>query len=283
MTVPVIRKMPMTLMRKIDTVILGLLLITLSGCRLRRPDDVLSPKKMEQFLYDYHLAQAVSLQLPRDEKYVTDAYVNWAYEKNGITKEEFDNSLIWYTRYPKELAKIYKRLSNRVEDEYKAASKSLSQIEKKSVAIQSGDSVNLWYLDRTALLNTSVFMNKLTYRINKDTTFHKGDTICLNLYGTFVSIDSGVPQYSYISLSAYYGDSVSTADTILDSNGQVCLRLMLDSKTDFSSISGSINYMDSTDNRGSLLVLSDMELMRYHRIGVADTVKTDSIPSPTEL
>lgn len=274
-------------MRKIDTLILVLLMVSLSGCRLRRPDNVLSPKKMEQFLYDYHLAQAVSQQLPRDEKYTTDAYVNWVYDKHGITKEEFDHSLIWYTRYPKELARIYKRLSNRIDDEYKAVSKSLSQIEKKSVAIQSGDSVNLWYLDRTALLNTSVFMNKLTYRINRDTTFYKGDTICLNLYGTFVSIDSGVPQYSYVSLSAYYGDSVFTADTILDSNGQVCLRLTLDSRTDFSSISGSINYMDSTDNRGSMLVLSDMELMRYHRIGVADTLKTDSIsssiPSPAEL
>lgn len=270
-------------MRRIDSLILVLLLLTLSSCRLRRPDDVLSPKKMEQFLYDYHLAQAVSLQLPRDEKYITDAYINWVYEKNGITKEEFDHSLIWYTRYPKELARIYKRLTNRIDDEYKAVSKSLSQIEKKSVVIQSGDSVNLWYLDRTALLNTSVFMNKLTYRINKDTTFHKGDTICLNLYGTFVSVDSGVPQCSYISLSAYYGDSVSTADTILDSNGRVCLRVTLDPKTDFSSISGSINYMDSTDNRSSMLVLSDMELMRYHRIGPADTVKTVSEPSPAEL
>ncbi len=283
MTVPVIRRILTTLMRKIDSVILGLLLLTLSGCRLKRPDDVLSPKKMEQILYDYHLAQAVSLQLPREEKYITDAYISWVYDKNGITKEEFDHSLIWYTRYPKELARIYKRLSNRIDDEYKSVSKSLAQIEKKSVAIQSGDSVNLWYLDRTALLNTSVFMNKLTYRVNKDTTFHKGDTICLNLYGTFVSIDSGVPQYSYISLSAYYGDSVSTADTILDTNGQVCLRLTLDSKSDFSSISGSINYMDSTDNRGSMLVLSDMELMRYHRIGVADTLKKDLKASPAEL
>ena len=270
-------------MRKIDSVILGLLLLTLSGCRLRRPDDVLPPKKMEQFLYDYHLAQSVSQQLPRDERYTTDAYINWAYDRNGITKEEFDRSLIWYTRYPKELAKIYKHLSNRVDDEYKSAAKSLSQIEKKSIAIQSGDSVNLWYLDRTALLNTSVLMDKITYRVNRDTTFHKGDTICLNLYGTFVSIDSGVPQYSYISLSAYYGDSISTSDTILDSNGQVRLWVTLDENKEFSSVSGSINYMDSTDNRGSMLVLSGMELMRYHRQAVADTAKSDSMPSPAEL
>ena len=151
-----------------------------------------------------------------------------------------------------------------MDDEYKAASKSLSQIEKKSFTIQSGDSIDLWYLDRSALLNTSAYMNKLTYRINRDTTFHKGDTVCLNLYGTFVSIDSGVPQYAYISLSTYYNDSVSTADTILRYSGKVSLSAILDKYKDLSSISGSINYLDSTDNRSSMLVVSGMELMRYH-------------------
>ena len=257
------------------------LLLMLSGCRLNRPDDVLPPRKMEQFLYDYHLAQAIGQELPRENRYTTKAYIDWAYSKNGITEEDFNRSLAWYTRYPKELSKIYKRLSNRIDDEFKAASRALSQIEKKAFAIQSGDSVNLWYLDRTALLNTSAYMNKLTYKISRDTTFHRGDTISLNLQGTFVSPDSGVPSYAYMSLSVYYNDSVSSADTLLRSNGRVVLSLVLDSKKDVSSISGSINYLDSTDNRNSMLVLTGMELMRYHKKVVKDTVSSVSeLPSP---
>ena len=162
-------------MRKIDVLIVLMLLPMLCGCRLRRPESVLSSKKMEQFLYDYHLAQAVSQDLPQSERYTSRAYIDWAYSKNNISKEQFERSLVWYTRYPKELSKIYKRLSNRIDDEYKAVSRSLSQIEKKSFAVQSGDSVDLWYLDRTALLNTSAYMNKLTYHINKDTTFYAGE------------------------------------------------------------------------------------------------------------
>lgn len=267
-------------MRKIEILVVVLLSVILSGCRLKRPDNVLPPKKMEQFLYDYHLAQAIGQELPKEEKYTTQAYIDWAYSKNGVTKEEFNRSLVWYTRYPKELTKIYKHLSNRIDAEYKIASRSLSQIEKKAFAIQSGDSVNLWYLDRTALLNTSAYMNKLTYRINRDTTFHKGDTICLNLYGTFVSIDSGVPSYAYVSLSAYYSDSTSTADTILCDNGDVRLSVILDSKKDMQSVSGSINYLDSTDNRNSMLILSGMELMRYHGAIVSDSAKI-LLPVPT--
>ena len=251
-------------MRRIELLATALILTVLSGCRLNRPDDVLSPKKMEQFLYDYHLGQAIGQELSREERYTTKAYIDWAYQKNGISADDFERSLVWYTRNPRELAKIYKRLSNRIDAEYKSVSRSLSQIEKKSFTIQSGDSVNLWYLSPTAILNTSAYMNKLTYRVNTDTTFHKGDTICLNLAGTFVSADTCVPQLSYISLSAYYGDSVSTSDTILRSSGLVELSLVLDTVKDFSSISGSVNYLDSTDNRNSILVLSGMELMRYH-------------------
>lgn len=259
------------MMRRIDIFAVILLSLTLSGCRLRRPDNVLSPRKMEQFLYDYHLAQAIGQELPKEEKYTTQAYIDWAYRKHGITKEEFNTSLVWYTRYPNEFTKIYKRLSNRIDDEYKVASKSLSQIEKKAFSIQSGDSVNLWYLDRNALLNSSVFMNKLTYNLDRDTTFHLGDTLCLNLFETFVSIDSGVPAYSYVSLSAYYSDSISTSDTILRNSGDVRLYVVLDSVKNITSISGSINYVDSTDNRGSMLVLSGMELMRYHERVPVDT------------
>lgn len=272
-------------MRKIDFFAVMLLSLTLSGCRLRRPENVLSPRKMEQFLYDYHLAQAIGQELPKEEKYTTQAYVDWVYRKHGITKEEFNTSLVWYTRYPNEFTKIYKRLSNRIDAEYKAASKSLSQIEKKGLSIQSGDSVNLWYLDRTALLNTSVFMNKLTYNLDCDTTFHKGDTLMLNLYGTFISIDSGVPAYSYMSLSAYYSDSISTSDTILRNNGDVRLCVVLDSVRNITGISGSVNYVDTTDNRGGMLVLSGIELMRYHERVPVDTtqiVQSDTL-SAAEL
>lgn len=268
-----IRKM----MRKTDLLLLLTLSVFLSGCRLRRPDNVLSPKKMEQFLYDFHMAQAVSQDLPREEKYTTPAFIEWAYLKNGITKEQFNTSLVWYTRYPKELAKIYKRLSNRADEEYRSATRALSQIEKKSFAVQSGDSIDMWYLDKTALLNNSVYMNKLTYRINRDTTFHPGDTVSLNMYGTFVTADSVAPGYAYISMSVYYGDSVSTADTVLKTSGQVALSLVLHNRKDFSSLSGSVNYLDSTDNRSSILVLSDMELMRYHK--KSDTVAPSDSPS----
>ena len=72
-------------MRKTDILVLVLLATLLSGCRLHRPDDVMSPKKMEQFLYDYHLAQAIGQELSKEQKYTSKAYIDWAYEKNSAS------------------------------------------------------------------------------------------------------------------------------------------------------------------------------------------------------
>jgi len=54
----------------------------------------------------------------------------------------------------------------------------------------------------------------------------------------------------------------------------------LDTAKTLSNISGAISYLDYTDNRNALLILSDIELMRYHEKYVPDTaVASDSIDS----
>ena len=270
-------------MSKYNILLLLLLSLILSGCRLKRPENVLSPKKMERFLYDYHRAQALAQELPREERYKSAAYINWVYSKNGLTKEEVETSLIWYSRYPKELATIYKRISNKIETEYKDASKILSKIEKKSFAIPSGDSVDLWYLDRTEILNTSVFMGKQSFRVGKDTTFHCGDTVSLSFLANFVSVDADVPQKAYISLSAYYPDSVCTVDTMLLCAGPINLWIKLDKEKTLENLNGSINYIDDTDNRSAFLIVSDARLMRYHERKPVDTVTVSVSPPSAEF
>lgn len=269
-----------TMRRRIKTNTLGLLialllLMTFSGCRVRRPDDVLSPRKMEAVLYDYHLAQAIVTELPPAERYARDSYLYWSFSKNGITKDQFDNSLIWYTRNPKELAEIYKRLSERIEKEYNQSLKAIQEIDKRAVVgTISGDSVDIWYQDRLNIFNTSVFMNRLTFSIAQDTTFYRGDTLVWTADNAFVTPDDSVPHMAYLSLSVRYNDSISTVDTILRENGRTVLTLNLDSAKAMTSITGSINYLDSTDNRNSMLVVSGISLMRYHQS------RLPSLPSP---
>ena len=270
---------PIKMSRRLtDRLLLAIVAMTFSGCRLKRPDDVLSPKKMESVLYDYHMAQALVSELPKEEKFKSPAFYNWVYSHNKVSQESFERSLKWYTRFPKEFAKIYKRLSNRVEDEYHRSSKELAQIEKRSVDIRSGDSIDMWYLDRAALLNTSEYMDKMTFSISEDSTIYKGDTVVFSMKGTFVHDDSPVLQKAYISLSAEYNDSVYAVDTVVNESGPVSLMIVLSNKYKFSFLRGAVNYLDKTDKRTSFLVLSDISLMRYHEKFMAPE-PADSVPA----
>ena len=238
------------------------IVLLLSACKVNRPDDVLPPKIMEAVLYDYHLAQAILMDAESTEKYKRDFYLDWVYQKNGVTKEEFDNSLVWYTRYPEEFAEIYAKLSERVTKDRNQAAMLLERIEKSSFSVESGDSVDLWYLNNTAIMSNSIFLDKLTYSIKADTTFHKGDTITWNVNSTFVAPDS-LPLKVYLAMSLRYGaDRVVTVDTLLDHTTEVTLMTVTDTVVELNSLTGFVSYIDTIGNQDACVVLSDMSLIR---------------------
>lgn len=238
------------------------IVLLLSACKVNRPDDVLPPKTMEAVLYDYHLAQAILMDAESAEKYKRDFYLEWVYQKNGVTKEEFDNSLVWYTRYPEEFAEIYEKLSERVTKDRNQAAMLLERIEKSSFSVESGDSVDLWYLNNTAIMSNSIFLDKLTYSIKADTTFHKGDTITWNVNSTFVAPDS-LPLKVYLAMSLRYGaDRVVTVDTLLDHTSEVTLMSVTDTVADLNSLTGFVSYIDTIGNQDACIVLSNMSLIR---------------------
>ena len=41
-----------------------MLVLAIAGCKVKRPDDVISESKMENLLYDYHLAKSMGDNLP---------------------------------------------------------------------------------------------------------------------------------------------------------------------------------------------------------------------------
>ena len=46
-----------------------MLALAIVGCKVKRPDDVISESKMENLLYDYHLAKSMGDNLPYSENY----------------------------------------------------------------------------------------------------------------------------------------------------------------------------------------------------------------------
>ncbi|MBQ7634345.1 MAG: DUF4296 domain-containing protein [Bacteroidaceae bacterium] len=90
--------------------------LALTSCG-NRPDGVMRPGKMEDVLYDYHIAHAIvqSQTPPGSER--DKAYEEAVFRKHGVTADEFYASLRYYEAHPKEFAKIYTNLDERFNGE----------------------------------------------------------------------------------------------------------------------------------------------------------------------
>ena len=72
--------------------------MSLTGCKPSLPDDVLSQGKMEDILYDYHLALAMVQNEGGDEtqRFI---YKDAVLRKHDVTSAEFDSSMVYYMRH----------------------------------------------------------------------------------------------------------------------------------------------------------------------------------------
>ena len=105
--------------RRAKNIFLLLLLVLVASCKVKAPEDVLPPEKMEAVLYDYHLAQSMMTTLASVD-YKEKLMYTYIYDKHGVSKEVFDSSLVWYNRYPKHIERIYANIEARLNEEVDA-------------------------------------------------------------------------------------------------------------------------------------------------------------------
>jgi hypothetical protein len=87
------------------------------GCR---PHGVLSNREMRNVLYDLHRAdgaiQVAGYNYSHDQEVV--GYYKNVLDRHGITQEQFDSSLVWYTDNPQIFNKIYPKVIERLEADF---------------------------------------------------------------------------------------------------------------------------------------------------------------------
>lgn len=93
------------------------LLCIVVGCR---PHGVLSNREMRNVLYDLHRAdgaiQVAGYNYSHDQEVV--GYYKNVLDRHGITQEQFDSSLVWYTDNPQIFNKIYPKVIERLEADF---------------------------------------------------------------------------------------------------------------------------------------------------------------------
>ena len=103
-------------LEKLLCVMLILCLPLMSSCRGK---DVLSSRKMVTVLTDLHrmdgMIQVIGITREQGEEEM--AYYDAVLTKHGVTRAQFDSSLVWYTQHPQRFNKLYPRVMSKLEAE----------------------------------------------------------------------------------------------------------------------------------------------------------------------
>ncbi len=228
-------------------------------------DDILSKSKMEQVFYDYHLAQAMITNLPADERYKAEMYMNAVYEENGITKEQFDSSVVWYNRHAEDLEEIYDNLNDRFTVMNEELQLQTGRKEMFTLSSESGDTVNIWSGSQLVLLRNRDILNRESFRIKSDTSFYKGDKFIFKADGRLINSDKSSRNFRLtICFGVKYKDGkvISQVQSITRNDTRQ-LTLNTDEK-EIDELFGYFYYNGMPDEN-NFAVVNNIQLIKMHK------------------
>lgn len=259
---------------------IALLAFSLTACQVKRPKDVLPDAKMENVLYDYHIAKAMGEEVSYNESYKRLLYVESVFKKYGITQANFDSSMVWYARNPEILTKVYEKVNLRLKAERDGLNHLIAMRDNKPKESLPGDSIDVWAWQHIYQLTGMPLDNKITFTLPSDSNFHDRDTLCWSVRFRF---HNGMPDSLHAPLMAmqilYDNDSVISSSQKIKKAGFETISLSADSIGKIKEVRGFIYYPLQKSSKS--LLADRISLMRYHAdslvIAPIDSIAADSL------
>lgn len=256
--------------RKVVKAVFALLLLFVVSCRVEMPKDVPSPDKMEAVLYDYHLAQTMATTLSTSD-YKEKLLYKAVFKKHGMTKEEFDSALVWYSRHPKYMMEVYRNLESRIQYEVDVLS-SLKSARDEGVDLNfvnlSSDVSELWTSHNVRMLSSVPLNNKLAFSFStpKDSSFVAGDSLVFSFNVVFFTPDeTDVKRQAHAVVNYEFSDKTTGSQwMLLEKSGHYKLPVPRNFKSRLKSMNGYVFYFDRDTTFASKAVISDISLKRMH-------------------
>lgn len=246
------------------------ILLFLSGCKVQRPKGILPEGKMEEILYDYHIAKAMGENLASSDNYKRALYAEYVFQKHGTTEAAFDSSLVWYTRNTEVLSKMYDRVNKRLTAQQDIINNLVAIRDNKPKTSLPGDSIDVWLSKRLYYLTGYPLNNRMTFSLPSDTNFKERDSISWSVRYRFMDEERDTLASAIMALQVVYSnDSILSRTERVDRSGMNEIGLQSDTLGGIKEIRGFIYYQGREPYTTHLLADS-IVLMRYHA--------TDSIP-----
>ena len=257
-----------------------LLLMLVVACKPTVPSEYIQPDDMEDILYDYHLALAMSRQKGgSDLDYNRTLYIQSVFKKYGVTEAEFDSSLVYYYSHAYRLKDIYSEVNQRLSDEANNLGVAVGDINRYSQYSTTGDTANIWNQQTDVMLIPRPTMNRFDFTVKVDSTFKKGDSFMFQYMSEYIW-QSGSKDVTVCFVCKYEGDSIIQTVNHLSMDGTVQLRIPAYREKKLKEMRGFIYLSDNGDDSDirKMMFISQIQLIRFHDNTIEDEETTNDEP-----
>lgn len=226
--------------------------------------EILSREKMEDIIYDMHLAQGMADKGDYDKRAMKETeYRAAVLKKYEITQAEWDSSFTYYCRHADELHEIYNNVAERMRDEIVSLG--------GEVALNgegfSADTANIWNMERNFILVPNEPYNIKSYSIPADSTIRKGDRLTMQFSTQFVYQD-GMRDVVAVMVVTFLNDSVASETRHATQQGTTSFSIQDDEHLGIKKVSGYFivcsNLNDVPSSTVRLASISNVRIVIAH-------------------
>lgn len=252
-------------------------LLLTAACGPSAPAGIIQPDEMEDLLYDYHLADAMtSHALGGTYEQNVVSYHTSVFKKYGVTSAQFDSSMVYYMRHTSDLHDMYEHIAKRLEDEAQAAGSMVSTA-VGAYAQAQGDTLDIWNNARSLVLIPNEPYNLVSFHLAPDDKAKPGDDYVLSMHSNFIFQD-GMRDAVVVLALVYKGDSVASRVMHVSSSTDQQMVLTDGDSLGVKEVRGYFllarnNQVNSSSTTLKLVSFDRIRLLRCHRQTAADANK----------
>lgn len=244
-----------------------LCVLCILSCKPGVPSHIIQPDDMEDILFDYHIAEAMTVTDDGDARqYNNRLYRLAVLKKHGVSQADFDSSMVYYTRHADRLHAIYQNLAQRMADEALAWGADAGNI--NTVSFAEGDTTNIWTLDNNLVLFPHPPYNMVSFFTQADSTYRKGDRFIM-IFNTRFLYQDGVKDGMAQMAVRFDNDSVGVRIMRMSTDSPFRLEMPNNDSLGIKSVR-AVFYLGrdqySTSTTMKMMMLNNIRLVRCHPV-----------------
>ena len=252
--------------------------VSMVSCKPSVPSEYIQKGKMENILFDYHLAKVMFEQEGKNDSLTLLAYQESIFEKYDVTRAEFDSSMVYYSRHMQLLHEIYEHLGDRLSKELVAQGGVASGLGQYGDEIAGADTASIWKGDRSIALTPFPISNSYCFEAKADTSFHKGDRIILDFDAQFI-YQMGLRDAVAVMSVTFMNDSVRTETLHVSSSSHFHLQIEDSDMLGIKNVRGYFLLTNGGNGYSSTMRLClcyNIKLLRMHVKREVEKTSADS-------